>query len=76
MQAGGSGGDAGGTPGAPPPRPFLQVHNPSFDYIPPELISLLITDHGQFMPSYVYRQLSEFYHRADYVLSKELDATG
>jgi translation initiation factor eIF-2B subunit beta len=52
------------------------VHNPSFDYIPPELISLLITDHGQFMPSYVYRQLSEFYHRADYVLSKELDATG
>ena len=50
-------------------RPYLQVHNPSYDYIPPGLISLFITDHGHgFMPSYVYRQLSEFYHRQDYEL--------
>lgn len=50
-------------------RPFLQVHNPSYDYIPPDQISLFITDHGHgFMPSYVYRQLSEFYHRRDYDL--------
>lgn len=54
-------------------RPFLQVHNPSYDYIPPDLISLFLTDHGHgFMPSYVYRQLSEFYHRQDYELSKKV----
>jgi len=51
-------------------KPFLQVHNPSYDYIAPELISLFLSDHGSgFMPSYVYRQLSEFYHRQDYELS-------
>ena len=56
-------------------RPFLQVHNPSYDYIPPDLISLFISDHGHgFMPSYVYRQLSEFYHRQDYELSKDDNA--
>ena len=60
---------------AAPGRPFLQVHNPSYDYIPPDHIALFLTDHGHgFMPSYVYRQLSEFYHRQDYQLSKELDA--
>ena len=56
-------------------KPFLQVHNPSFDYIPPDRISLFVTDHGHgFMPSYVYRQLSEFYNRQDYQLSKQLEA--
>jgi translation initiation factor eIF-2B subunit beta len=55
-------------------RPFLLVRNPSFDYVPPAHVSLLVTDHGPgFMPSYVYRMLSEFYHRDDYSLSKELD---
>ena len=53
-------------------RPFLQVHNPSYDYIPPDLISLFLTDHCHgFIPSYVYRQLSEFYHRQDHELSKK-----
>lgn len=52
----------------------LQVHNPSYDYVPPELISLFITDHGHgFMPSYVYRLLAEFYHRQDYrILSNDM----
>ena len=27
-------------------RPMLQVHNPLFDYIPPDRISLFVTDHG------------------------------
>lgn len=54
-------------------RPYLQVHNPSYDYIPPNLISLFLTDHGHgFMPSYVYRQLSEFYHRQDFDLDARL----
>ncbi len=63
----------GGTNGG---RPFLQVHNPSYDYISPDQIDLFISDHGHgFMPSYVYRQLSEFYHRQDYELSKDVDST-
>ncbi|KFM25765.1 Translation initiation factor eIF-2B subunit beta, partial [Auxenochlorella protothecoides] len=48
-------------------HPYLQVHNPSFDYVPPALISLFITDQGHgFMPSYVYRQLYEWYHKSDW----------
>ncbi|KDD76812.1 Initiation factor 2 [Helicosporidium sp. ATCC 50920] len=48
-------------------KPYLQIHNPSFDYVPPKLISLFVTDQGHgFMPSYVYRQLFEWYHKADW----------
>lgn len=42
--------------------------NPSFDYIPPELVSLFITDTGGHNPSYVYRLVAEFYSPQDYVL--------
>lgn len=64
--------DADDLPGSPVAQargrrgvlPSLAVHNPSYDYVPPELISLFVTDQGPgFMPSYVYRQLSEFYDR-------------
>jgi hypothetical protein len=41
----------------------LHVPNPAFDYIPPELISLFITDAGGYTPSYVYRLLTEYYSR-------------
>lgn len=55
--------------GLPSGLPELTVVNPSYDYVPPELISLFVTDHGHgFMPSYVYRQLTEFYHRQDFIL--------
>lgn len=58
------------------PKALLQIHNPSLDYIPPDRISLFLTDHGHgFMPSYVYRQLSELYNRQDYQLSKTLEAS-
>eukprot|EP00887_Chlorella_sp_A99_P005916 scaffold29.g5916.t1 len=56
-------GSGGAAAAASPPAPRLAVHNPSYDYVPPELISLFVTDQGPgFMPSYVYRQLSEFYN--------------
>jgi translation initiation factor 2B subunit (eIF-2B alpha/beta/delta family) len=55
-----------------PNLPYLTVVNPSYDYVPPELISLFVTDQGHgFMPSYVYRQLTEFYHRQDFILDKK-----
>ena len=51
---------------------YVHVPNPTLDYVPPELISLFITDTGGHTPSYVYRLLAEYYTREDYGLSKEL----
>ena len=51
---------------------YAHVPNPTLDYVPPELISLFITDTGGHTPSYVYRLLAEYYTREDYGLSKEL----
>lgn len=48
--------------------PSLHAVNPSFDYIPPELVSLFITDTGGHNPSYVYRLVAEYYSPEDYVL--------
>jgi translation initiation factor 2B subunit (eIF-2B alpha/beta/delta family) len=45
---------------------------PLLDYVEPENIDLLITDTGGYTPSYVYRLLSEYYSREDYVLYKEM----
>ncbi|CAK0782653.1 hypothetical protein CVIRNUC_005852 [Coccomyxa viridis] len=51
----------------------LHVHafNPVFDYVPPELVSLLVTDIGGHIPSYVYRLLAEYYSREDYTLERK-----
>ncbi len=45
-----------------------QVLNPVLDYVPPELVSLFVTDTGGYTPSYVYRLLTEYYSREDFVL--------
>ncbi len=50
----------------------VEVVNPAYEYIRPELISLFVTDTGGYTPSYVYRLLAEYYSREDYVLSREL----
>ncbi|XP_052274770.1 translation initiation factor eIF-2B subunit beta-like isoform X2 [Dreissena polymorpha] len=46
----------------------VQIYNPVFDYVPPELVTLYIFNIGGTAPSYVYRLLSEFYHPDDHVL--------
>eukprot|EP00798_Chlamydomonas_sp_ICE-L_P015682 gene15682-21788_t len=51
---------------------LVHAPNPAFDYIPPHLVSLFITDTGGYTPSYVYRLLTEYYSREDYLLSKQL----
>jgi translation initiation factor eIF-2B subunit beta len=33
----------------------VEVHNPAYDFIPPHLISLFVTDTGGYTPAYVYR---------------------
>jgi len=45
-----------------------EVRTPLYDYVPPDLISLFITNIGGNAPSYVYRLLSEFYHPDDHHL--------
>lgn len=42
------------------------VHCPVFDYVPPELITLFISNIGGNAPSYIYRLMSELYHPDDY----------
>ena len=46
----------------------LDTYNPIFEYVPPELVTLFISNMGGHAPSYVYRLLSELYHPDDYEL--------
>lgn len=42
--------------------------NPIYDYVPPTLVNLFVTNMGGQPPSYIYRLLSELYNRIDYNL--------
>ena len=44
---------------------LLTVYVPTYDYVPPELISLYITNEGGYNPFYIYRLLSEHYSQED-----------
>ncbi|XP_038621869.1 translation initiation factor eIF-2B subunit beta [Tachyglossus aculeatus] len=46
----------------------VSVHCPVFDYVPPELITLFISNIGGNAPSYIYRLMSELYHPDDHQL--------
>ncbi|XP_058121493.1 translation initiation factor eIF-2B subunit beta [Anopheles ziemanni] len=48
-----------------PAARFTKAYNPLFDYVPPELVTLFITNNGANAPSYVYRLISELYHPED-----------
>ncbi|KAG8126331.1 hypothetical protein E2320_021435, partial [Naja naja] len=43
----------------------VNVYCPVFDYVPPELITLFISNIGGNAPSYIYRLMSELYHPDD-----------
>ncbi|PSR97934.1 Translation initiation factor eIF-2B subunit beta like [Actinidia chinensis var. chinensis] len=47
--------------------PLIHVINPAFDYVPPELVSLFITDIGGHGPSYMYRLIADYYSTDDLV---------
>lgn len=48
----------------------VDVINPVFDYVPPELITVLIAGEKEgHAPSYVYHKLSTLYHRDDYLVT-------
>lgn len=46
----------------------VRVQNPVFDHVPPDLITLFITNIGGSAPSYVYRHIGELYHADDHEL--------
>ncbi|XP_011020371.1 PREDICTED: translation initiation factor eIF-2B subunit beta-like [Populus euphratica] len=48
--------------------PLLHVVNPAFDYVPPKLVSLFITDTGGHYPSYMYRLIADYYSADDLVV--------
>eukprot|EP00039_Didymoeca_costata_P027368 m.18283 g.18283 ORF g.18283 m.18283 type:complete len:378 (+) comp6265_c0_seq2:222-1355(+) len=43
----------------------VSTHFPLFDYVPPNLVSLYVTNIGCHAPSYIYRMLNEYYHEDD-----------
>merc|ERR1712137_143740 len=51
----------------------VDVLNPVLDYIPPELVSLYLTNYGVHNPSYIYRMLAEYYSLQDYTFSSKYD---
>jgi translation initiation factor eIF-2B subunit beta len=44
----------------------VEILNPKHDYIPPEYISLYVTNVGSYQPSFIYRLLAEYYHVDDW----------
>ncbi|XP_039024656.1 translation initiation factor eIF-2B subunit beta-like [Hibiscus syriacus] len=50
--------------------PLLHVVNPTFDYVPPKLVSLFITDTGGHNPSYMYRLIADYYSADDLVMQR------
>ncbi|WOH04421.1 hypothetical protein DCAR_0623830 [Daucus carota subsp. sativus] len=50
--------------------PLLHVVNPAFDYVPPKLVSLFITDTGGHNPSYMYRLIADYYSADDLVIQR------
>ncbi|KAJ1497957.1 Translation initiation factor eIF-2B subunit beta [Coelomomyces lativittatus] len=43
----------------------IDIYDPMYDYVAPELVSLFITNEGVYAPSYMYRLLMESYHDLD-----------
>eukprot|EP00262_Sarcandra_glabra_P014503 TRINITY_DN4265_c0_g1_i1.p1 TRINITY_DN4265_c0_g1~~TRINITY_DN4265_c0_g1_i1.p1 ORF type:complete len:419 (+),score=98.74 TRINITY_DN4265_c0_g1_i1:196-1452(+) len=54
--------------------PLLHVVNPAFDYVPPKLVSLFITDTGGHNPSYMYRLIADYYSADDFVVERRSDS--
>jgi len=44
----------------------VEVVNPAFDFVPPNLMTLYVTNNGSHQPSYIHRLLAELYHPSDH----------
>lgn len=47
----------------------IKFNTPAYDYVPPDLVSIYLTNHGSQNPAYIYRLFSELYSQEDYILS-------
>ncbi|CAA6654088.1 unnamed protein product [Spirodela intermedia] len=56
--------------------PLLHVVNPAFDYVPPKLVSLFITETGGYNPSYMYRLIADYYSADDVVIQQRKSGSG
>ncbi|TRY63753.1 hypothetical protein TCAL_03634 [Tigriopus californicus] len=50
----------------------VRTVTPIYEYVPPDLVTLFVSNVSAYAPSYVYRLLSELYHPEDYDLSAPL----
>ena len=46
----------------------IKFNTPAYDYVPPELIGIYLTNLGSQNPAYIYRLFSEHYSQEDYFL--------
>lgn len=46
----------------------IMFNSPAYDYIPPEFITIFVTDEGSQNPSYIYRLFNENFSQQDYFL--------
>ena len=46
----------------------IQFNNPAFDYIPPNLITMYVTNIGIINPKYLYRLFADMYDQEDYAI--------
>ena len=44
----------------------VEVVNPAYDFVSPDLMSLYVTNNGSHQPSYTHRVLAELYHQSDH----------
>ncbi|KAL9661316.1 hypothetical protein QQ045_026140 [Rhodiola kirilowii] len=51
--------------------PLVHVVNPAFDYVPPKLVSLFVTDTGGHNPSYMYRLIADYYSPEDFAVRQK-----
>ncbi|KAF3326528.1 translation initiation factor eIF-2B subunit beta isoform X2 [Carex littledalei] len=50
--------------------PLMHVVNPTFDYVPPKLVSLFITDTGGHNASHMYKLIADYYSADDLVIKR------
>ena len=46
----------------------VEVTIPAYDFVPPDMCNLYVTNNGSHLPSYMYRLLGEYYHPNDHEL--------
>jgi translation initiation factor eIF-2B subunit beta len=46
----------------------IKFNTPAYDYVPSDLVTIYLTNHGSQNPAYIYRLFAELYSQDDYFL--------